>query len=180
MVRIHFPPPKSPQTFGPSRDDGAAVHRGRRLAAECDPVIADDVDAHEWVLLMDPAASAVGDPHSRSLRRPKPLQVVHGADNLRLVWVTGGKTPVRNCFRMTSDSRTSFQWVFRFSETTRIAEDAFWVRAIPCSAGAQQRHKIIRNGVALAGEESVSVGHRRHSPPGPSGDPTHAHLHHRQ
>src|SRR5215472_10345834 len=32
---------------------------------------------------------------------------------------------------------------------------------MPCSAVAQQRHKIIRNGVALVGEESVSVGHRR-------------------
>src|SRR5215472_2400586 len=31
-------------------------------------------------------------------------------------------------------------------------------RAIPCSAVAQQRHKIIRNRVALVGEESVSVG----------------------
>src|SRR5205823_8209166 len=29
-------------------------------------------------------------------------------------------------------------------------------RAIPCSAAPQQRHKIIRNGVALVGEESVS------------------------
>ena len=57
---------------------------------------------------------------------------------------------------------------------------AFCVRAIPCSAVAQQRHKIIRNGVALAGEESVSVGHQRHPPPDPSGEPTHAHLHHRQ
>jgi hypothetical protein len=54
------------------------------------------------------------------------------------------------------------------------------VRAIPCSAVAQQRHKIIRNGVALAGEESVSVGHRRQPLPGPAGEPTHAHLHHRQ
>src|SRR5499433_371775 len=35
-------------------------------------------------------------------------------------------------------------------------------RAISCSAVAQQRQKIIRNGVALVGEESVSVGHRRH------------------
>src|SRR5438477_803236 len=29
-------------------------------------------------------------------------------------------------------------------------------RAIPCSNCAQQRHKIIRNGVALVGKESVS------------------------
>src|SRR5262244_2826849 len=46
-----------------------------------------------------------------------------------------------------------------------------------CSDCSQQRHKIIRNGVALAGKESVSVGHRRHPPLGQPGDPTHAHLH---
>ena len=40
----------------------------------------------------------------------------------------------------------------------------------------QQRHKIIRNGVALVAEERVSLGHRRPLP-GQSGDPTHAHLH---
>jgi hypothetical protein len=55
-----------------------------------------------------------------------------------------------------------------FSDPFHIGEHAFWIRvAIPCSAVAQQRHKIIRNGVALAGEESVSVGHQRHLPPGP-------------
>jgi hypothetical protein len=31
--------------------------------------------------------------------------------------------------------------------------------------------------LALVGEESVSVGHRRRPPPGQSGEPTHAHLH---
>jgi hypothetical protein len=36
---------------------------------------------------------------------------------------------------------------------------------------AQQSHNIIRNGVALVGEESVSVGHRRQPLPGQSGDP---------
>jgi hypothetical protein len=50
---------------------------------------------------------------------------------------------------------------FPFSEPIYIGEHAFWVQAIPCSAVAQQRRKIIRNGVALVGEESVSVGHRR-------------------
>src|SRR5271167_4222158 len=35
-------------------------------------------------------------------------------------------------------------------------------RAVPCSAVARRRHKIIRNRLALLGEESVSVGHRRH------------------
>ena len=44
-----------------------------------------------------------------------------------------------------------------FSRCT--ADHAFWVRAIPCSTVAQQRHKIIRNGVALVREVSVSVGH---------------------
>jgi len=32
----------------------------------------------------------------------------------------------------------------------------------------------------LVGEESVSVGHRRQSLPGQSGEPTYAHLHYRQ
>jgi hypothetical protein len=39
-----------------------------------------------------------------------------------------------------------------FSRCT--ADHAFWVRAIPCSTVAQQRHKIIRNGVALVREET--------------------------
>jgi hypothetical protein len=43
----------------------------------------------------------------------------------------------------------------------------------------QQSHKIIQNRLALLGEESVSVGHRR-QPPGQTGEATHAHLHHRQ
>jgi hypothetical protein len=36
---------------------------GRGLAAQRDSIIADDVDAHGWVLLIDPAAAAAGDPH---------------------------------------------------------------------------------------------------------------------
>ena len=53
--------------------------------------------------------------------------------------------------------------------------------------GSEQFHgelwptiEIIQNRLALVGEESVSVGHRRRPPPGHSGEPTHAHLHHRQ
>ena len=45
---------------------------------------------------------------------------------------------------------------------------------------AEQRHKIVQNGVALVGKESVSGvtgGTRRRVK---SGEPTHAHLHHRQ
>src|SRR5262249_7990256 len=34
----------------------ALIECCRRLAAQPDPVIADDVDPHEWVLLIDPAA----------------------------------------------------------------------------------------------------------------------------
>ena len=51
-------------------------------------------------------------------------------------------------------------------------------RAIPCSAAPQQRHKIIRNGVALVGQESVS-GVTAEPPPHQSGAPTHARLYHR-
>jgi hypothetical protein len=39
---------------------------------------------------------------------------------------------------------------------------------------------IVQNRLALCGKESVSVGHRRHPLSGQLGDPTHAHLHHRQ
>src|SRR5260221_7576432 len=38
-----------------------------RLAAQRDSVVADDIDAREWVLLIDPAAVPPR-PHSRSLR----------------------------------------------------------------------------------------------------------------
>src|SRR6516225_9043143 len=57
------------------RSDGnlTVIHCGRRFIAERDSVIADDVDAHGWVLLIDPAAAAAGDPHRRSRRRPKPV-----------------------------------------------------------------------------------------------------------
>ena len=57
---------------------------------------------------------------------------------------------------------------------------AFWVRAIPGLALAQHCHEIIQNRLALVREESVSVGHRRQPLPGLSGEPIHAHLHHRQ
>jgi hypothetical protein len=56
----------------------------------------------------------------------------------------------------------------------------FWVRAIPDGTLAQQCREIMQNRLALVGEESVSVGHRRQALPGQSGEPTHAHLHHRQ
>src|SRR6266404_6681270 len=52
-------------------------------------------------------------------------------------------------------------------------------RAIPCSAVPQQRHKIVQNRLALVGEESVS-GVTAEPPPGQTGTPTHAHLHHQQ
>src|SRR5262249_15840900 len=46
------------------RRDGdlALVHYDWCLAAQRDSVIADDVDAHGWVLLVDPAATAAGEP----------------------------------------------------------------------------------------------------------------------
>jgi hypothetical protein len=45
---------------------------------------------------------------------------------------------------------------------------------------AQQRHKIMDNTVALVGEESVSGVTDGNGPPDQPGEPTHAHLHHRQ
>ena len=46
------------------RGDGnlAVIECRRRLAAQRDPVIADNVNAHGWVILIDPAAAAAGDP----------------------------------------------------------------------------------------------------------------------
>ena len=52
-------------------------------------------------------------------------------------------------------------------------------RVMPCSIVAEQRHKIIRKGVALLRDGSVSVVPVG-TAPAPTGDPTHAHLHHRQ
>jgi hypothetical protein len=51
--------------------------------------------------------------------------------------------------------------------------------AIPCSAVAQQRHKIIRNGVALVGQESVS-GVTGGTAAGSTRRTHDAHLHYRQ
>src|SRR5215472_5860310 len=39
--------------------------------------------------------------------------------------------------------------------------------------------RLTQNRLALLGKESVSVGHRRHPLSVKSGEPTHAHLHHR-
>ena len=49
-------------------------------------------------------------------------------------------------------------------------------RVIPCSNCARQRHKIIRNGVALVGKESVEWVTSGNRPRDKSGEPTHAHL----
>ena len=88
------------------------------------------------------------------------------------------KLPVGICFRMPSESGHRSSGFSGSAEPLVLPKTRS--ESEPCSVGAQQRHKIIRNGVALAGEESVSVGHRRHPPPGRSGEPTHAHLHHRK
>jgi hypothetical protein len=65
--------------------------------------------------------------------------------------------------------------------TITLRREDFWQGcAIPCSAVAQQRYKIIHNGVALGGEESVSGVTGGSGPSSQPGEPTHAHLHHRQ
>jgi hypothetical protein len=74
-----------------------------------------------------------------------------------LVWVKGGKTLSEYMFSglllIADVVRSAFHY---FVEPTRTADHAFWVRAIPCSGAARQRHNIIRNRVALLSEESVS------------------------
>jgi len=68
----------------------------------------------------------------------------------------------------------------RGSVTASFGKRAFLVRAIPCPASREQRHKIIHNRVALGGEESVSGVTGGSGPSSQPGEPTHAHLHHRQ
>src|SRR5215831_13148588 len=74
-----------------------------------------------------------------------------------LLGVTGGKTLSEEMYSgllLTAEVvRSAFHY---FVEPTRTADHVFWVRAIPCSGAARQRHNIIRNRVALVGEESVS------------------------
>ena len=55
-----------------------------------------------------------------------------------------------------------------------------WVRANPAWALAQQCEEIMQNRLALVRDESVSVGHRWQLAARSIGEPTHAHLHHRQ
>src|SRR5439155_18365527 len=66
------------------RSDGnlAIMDCRGRLAAQRNSVIPDDIDAHEGVLLIDPAVVPPR-PHSRSLRRPKP---VYSRKCLGVVW----------------------------------------------------------------------------------------------
>src|SRR5215813_11331220 len=69
------------------------------------------------------------------------------SSNIDLLWIAR--------FRLSNfvlESGRTTPW--HYPESSGI--HAFSVRAIPCSAVAQPRHKIIRNGVALVGEQSVS------------------------
>ena len=92
---------------------------------------------------------------------------------------TGGKTRYEYMYSGLPLIADMAQSAFPFSEPIHIGEHAFWVRAIPCSAVAQQRHKIIRNGVALVGEESVS-GSPAATAAGANRRTHDAHLHYRQ
>src|SRR6516165_2539505 len=98
-----------------------------------------------------------------------------------LEWVTNGKTPSEHIFselpQVADIARTAF-WPLTRPLVLQIT--AFWVQAIPGRTLTQQCHEIVQNRLALVREESVSVGHRRQSLPGQLGEPTHAHLHHRQ
>ena len=97
------------------------------------------------------------------------------------VWVTGGKTP-------------SEYIVSELPQVADIAGARFTIWRAPSyrrsrrsgpsnsrgGALTQKCHEIIQNRLALVREQSVSVGHRRQPLPGQLGEPTHAHLHHRQ
>jgi putative transposase len=83
----------------------------------------------------------------------------------------------RSAFESIADHWAPVRWDCGLFSRLRAAGSN---RAIPCSDCAQQRHKIIRNAVALVGKESVSVVTGGSGPRDRSGEPTHAHLHHRQ
>ena len=85
-------------------------------------------------------------------------------------WVTGGKTRRELCSPDCLKERTLSGAHSIFSEATRTADSRVLGRAIPCSAVAQQRHKIIRNRLALLRDESVS-GVTVGTAPTPTGDP---------
>src|SRR6516165_2380669 len=76
--------------------------------------------------------------------------------------VTGGKTRSEYMFSALPQIADIARSVFHNSANQPNCRSRVpWTmrsgsRAIPCSAAAQQRHKIIHNRVALAGEESVS------------------------
>jgi hypothetical protein len=157
---------------------GEAWGPGRKLASD-EIVEVRDRQRLNWAApgSRTRATTPVSVPCTRPLS-PHPSRVRCSRSEGQL-WVTGGKAPSEDMYsalrQVANIARSAFHYSVKCS-----ADHAFWFRAIPCSAVAPQRHKIIRNGVALVGEESVSVGHRRQRPPGQSGDPTHAHLYHRQ
>jgi hypothetical protein len=75
-------------------------------------------------------------------------------------WVTGGKTPSEYIFSELPQVADIVRSAFHHLATHWYCGSLFWVQAIP----AQECHEIIQNRLALLGEESVSVGHRRHRP----------------
>src|SRR5947209_1166114 len=68
---------------------------------------------------------------------------------------SGGSMYTREA-HATRETRRRSIWVRVYIAETRPVRATVRGRAIPCSDCAQQRHDIIPNRVALAGEESVS------------------------
>jgi hypothetical protein len=74
----------------------------------------------------------------------------------------GGKTPSEYMFSESPHIADIVRSAFHHSANPLVLQiTAFRVRAVPCSPAAQKFCKIIQNRLALVGEESVSVGHRR-------------------
>src|SRR6516162_1790114 len=96
-------------------------------------------------------------------------------------WVTSGKTPSEYIFselpQVTDIARSAFS---PCGKPPRIADHCVLGPSNSRGALTQQCHEIIQNRLALVREESVSVSHRQQPLPGQLGEPTHAHLHHRQ
>src|SRR5690349_7413984 len=83
----------------------------------------------------------------------------------------------RSAFESIADPWAPVRWDYGLFLPLRAAG---LNRAIPCSDCPQQRHKIIRNGVALVGKESVSGVTGGSGPRYKSGEPTRARVRHRQ
>ena len=77
---------------------------------------------------------------------------------MRLSWWAKNLDEKKAAFKELRVSRVVVRSAFHHLATHWYCGSLLWVQAI----AAQECHEIIQNRLALVGEESVSVGHRRH------------------